>query len=314
MKRSCVDCDGDAIEQKHCDATGHAANKTACNHYWGNWTEGPCVTTICNTEGERTKTRHCLYDEGSEAINVWLCFNGNRSAIMKEKCINSTIPAECLSQISSETGSAENKRFYVGIGVVFALIVILCILLVFVRYSCHKSNHFPSIDTANLNQTSPYKFTNATVKTSEQSGNVFQLVELSQQNPSDAHQFIPTTIANDRSFGDLKSMEQNKLEDELVEKTVAYDIAQIDGSNTCRFDQASDQDEYVIEISNVLNSFAIAMRTDPNVYEIKDAIQHAESNLPMAHSIEGDPEQNNTYSSLQSSGDDVESTYSRLEG
>ena len=41
-----------------------------CNHYGSNWTEGPCVTTGCDTEGERVRTRQCLYDDGRETNKV----------------------------------------------------------------------------------------------------------------------------------------------------------------------------------------------------------------------------------------------------
>ena len=273
-RRSCVDCDGDALEQKICDATGRAVEEADCNNFWGNWTEGLCVTTSCTTVGELVRTRLCLYDEGLEAINVMLCSNGNQSAIMSEECINATIPAECLPQTSSGTGDSNNMGFYIGIRVAVALIVVLCILHVLVRYQRHKSPQFPPNNTANPNLPS-YEFANATVKTSQDLDNVSRPVELSQQHPADAYHFAnPTTSENHQSIDDLISAKQNKPEIESVEKPVAYDIAQIDRSNAQRFVQVPDQDVYEISTPG-----------DPNVY----------------------------YSSLQSSGDVVESTYSKLE-
>ena len=166
-RRSCVDCNGDALEQKLCDATGHAVKETDCIHFRGSWTEGPCVTTGCNSVGERVRTRQCLNDEGLDAIDVMLCSNGNESAIMAEECINATIPAECLPQTSSGTANSDITGFYIGIEVAVALIVVLCILHVSVRYQLHKSQKFPPNNTANPNLPS-YEFANATVKTSEQ--------------------------------------------------------------------------------------------------------------------------------------------------
>ena len=148
---------------------------------------------------------------------------------------------------------------------------------------------------------------------SEQSDNASRPVEFSQQNSTDAYQFAsPTTSANNCSLRDLKSTEQNKLEDELVEVPVSYDIAQIDDSNAQRFGQVSDQDVHVIETPDIPNAYEIAMRADPKVYKLEDSSQHAESNLPAAQSIEENPELNNTYSSFQSSGGVVESAYSKL--
>ena len=178
-RRTCMDCDGDALEQNYCDATGHAVDENDCNHYWGNWTKWPCVTNGCNTVGERLRTRQCLYDEGREVTDVRLCSISNESAVMKEKCINTTIPAECLSQTSSETGNANINSIYFGIGVAVALIVILWILLIIVQYQRLKSTHFLSNDKANPKSTS-YEYANATVKISEQSDNVSRPVEFSQ--------------------------------------------------------------------------------------------------------------------------------------
>ena len=137
-----MDCDGDAFEQRYCDATGHAVDENDCDYYCGNWTEKPCVTTGCNTVEERVRTRQCLYDEGREVADVRLCSISNESAIMKEKCINNTIPIERFFYTSSETGNADINSFCFGIGVAVALIVILCILLVIVRYPRLTSTHF----------------------------------------------------------------------------------------------------------------------------------------------------------------------------
>ena len=314
LRRSCADCDGDALEQKYCDATGLSVLKKNCSHYWGDWTEGTCVTTGCNTVGERVSTRQCLHADGREAIDVILCSNGNESANIKEECTNNTISDECLPPFSSGTDNAENTSFYVGIGVAVSFIVFFCILLVIVRYCHHKSLHFPSNATANTKQTSPYEFANATVKTDEQSDDVPRPVEVSQQNPAEAYQFAnPTNTSKDRSFRDLKSAEQNKQKDELAEKSLAYDIAQIDGSNAYQVEQVSDQAVCVMETPDVLNTYEIAMRADLNVYEIEDLSQYADSNLPTTQSIEGSLEQSNTYSSLQSSRGVEESIYSKLE-
>ena len=316
LKRSCADCDGDALEQKYCDATGHAVNKTTCNHFWGNWTEEPWVTTGCNTVGERVRTRQCLYDNGREAIDVGLCSDDHESAVMKEKCYsNSTIPVQCVTQSSSaETGNAVNMSFYVGIGVAVALIVILCILLVIMRYHRHKPAHFPPADIANPSQTSPYEFENVSIKTEQQSDDVLRPVEISQQNPAVAHRFAsPTVSTNNRLFKSWKPRAQDNQGDKLGKEPVASEIAQIKGSNVYELEQAPNQDTYAIETPGVSNAYEIASPADQNVYEIEDSLHHAQCNFAATHSIKGNPEQIDTYSSLQSSSDVVESTYSKLE-
>ena len=121
----------------------------------------------------------------------------------------------------------------------------------------------------------------------------------------------------------MKPTEQNKQTDGQIEEPAAYEITKIVGSNSLTFEQESDQDVYVIEtldVSNVFkietpntsNVYEIAKRADPNVYEIEDPRLLAKLNLPTAQSIAKDPEQNNTYSSLQSSSGVMESNYSRL--
>ena len=316
FKRSCADCDGDALEQMYCDATGHAEDKNDCNHYWSNWTEEPCVTTGCNIEGERVKTRQCLYGDGRETNKVQLCSKSNESSVMKENCMNNTIPDECESQVLQRAGNRDNTSLYIGIGVAVALIVILCILLVIVRYRRLKSTHFPPKAKTNTNQTFPNKFANTTIKADQQSNDVPRPDDVSQQNPAEVYEFAnSTTSANELSFKSLKQAKQNTHENtsKLEEEPVAYDIAEIDGSNGFRFKQASNQDEYVIQTQDVSNAHEIAMRADPNVYEIEDlAGLHTESNL-RAQSFEGEGELGNTYSSLQSSSDVVESMYSQLE-
>ena len=316
LKRSCADCDGDALEQMYCDATGHAVVENDCNHYWSNWTEGPCVTTGCNIAGERVKTRQCLYGDGSETNKVQLCSKSKASSVMKEDCMNYTIPDECEPQVLQGTSNWDNSGLSVGVGVAVALIVILSILLVIVRYRSLKSTHFPPNAKTNTNQTFPCKFANTAIKADEQSGDVTQPAEFSQQNPAEAYEFAnPTTRANDRSFKSLKQAKQNAQENtsELEEEPVAYDIAQTDGSNANRFKQASNQDVFIIKTRGVSNAYEIAMQADPKVYEIEDPRLHAESNLPMAQSIEGEGELGNAYSSLQLSSDVVESMYSQLE-
>ena len=338
LRRSCADCNGEALEQIHCDATGHAVNETDCNHYWTNWTEEPCVTTGCKTVGKRVKTRKCLYgNEGQEATKVQLCSNSNESAIMTEECINTTIPDECVPQSSSKIGNADNMGFYVGIGVAVTLIVILCILLVVVRYRRLKATYMPPDNSTKPNLSYPYDFENFTVKTNKQLNDAARATEVSQQNPADTNKFAnPRASANIRNFKGVKQAKLNKQEDKPVEEPVVYDFAQIDDSDPKTIEQASHHDvyemattdvsnAYEIETSDVLNAYEIetsdvsnaskiATLDDPNVYEIEDhPIQHAESNLSTAESIEGEPEHSNTYSSLQSSSDAVESTYSRLE-
>ena len=308
--RACMDCDGDALEQKYCDATGDAVAQENCNHYWGNWIERSSVTTGCNTIGERVRTRQCLYDDRREANNVQFCFKSNESAVMKEKCTNNTIPVECLPQASTGTGDANNTAFYVGIGVAIALIVTLCILLVIVRCRRHKPELFAPTIVANPTVPSSCAFTNSTKKPNEQPDGVPQPAEINQPNPADEYQFANlTTSANKWPFKSLDLAEQNKRKNEPV----ACNVAQINESDACRFEQASDHRAYEIETPDASNVYDIATSGDPNVYEVEDCFQHADSNLPTVHSLEDEHGHSNTYSSLQSSNAFVESTYSKLE-
>ena len=311
-RRSCADCDGDALEQKYCDATGQAVVDKNCNHYWGYWSEAPiCVTTGCNTSGERVKTRQCLYDDGREATDVKLCSNGDESAFKKEKCKNNTITVECVLQTSPETDNLDNTGFFVGIGVAIALIVILCILLVIVRCCHHKPGHSLSTVVANSTVSYPFAFTSSTKKTIEQPDNASQLAEINQQNPAGVYQFAnpATRSANDQSFKRLNREEQNKLQN----KPIAHNIALKDGSNAYKFEQASGEDVYVIETPDTSNVYDFATSADPNVYEVEDRFQHADSNLSTVHSLEDKQGHSNTYGSLQLSNDVAESMYFILE-
>ena len=110
----------------------------------------------------------------------------------------------------------------------------------------------------------------------------------------------------------MKPTEQKKQKNGQIEEPVAYKITKIVGSNSNTFEQESDQDVYVIETLDVPNAFEIktpntsnvykiAKLADPNVYKVEDQTLLAKLNLPTAQLIERDSEQNNTYSSLQSS-------------
>ena len=129
--RNCKDCDGDEVDEKHCD--GNSTMQEDCQPIWSKWIEvGPCVVTGCSlTTGERKKRRECLYGDGSEAMNYDLC--SNTSAIVMEQCTNNTLPIECSTNTAS---------LYIGIGVVLVSIVILCILLAVVLYHRRKCRAF----------------------------------------------------------------------------------------------------------------------------------------------------------------------------
>ena len=122
----------------------------------------------------------------------------------------------------------------------------------------------------------------------------------------------PTASTNNRLFKSWKPRAQAKQGDKLGKEPVAYEIAQIKESNVYELEQASNQDTYAIETPGVSNAYKIASPADQNVYEIEDSLHHAQSNFAATHSIKRNPEQIDTYSSLQSSSDVVESTYSKI--
>ena len=110
--RYCEDCDGDEVDEKHCD--GNSTMQEDCQPIWSEWIEvGPCVVTGCSlTTGERKKRRECLYGDGSEAMNYELC--SNTSAIVMEQCNSMKISSEC-EQFSFN--NSDNTGVYIGVGV-----------------------------------------------------------------------------------------------------------------------------------------------------------------------------------------------------
>ena len=85
----------------------------------------------------------------------------------------------------------------------------------------------------------------------------------------------------------MKSTEQNEQADELVARSqLPTTLHKQMASMLEDFEQASDQNMYVVETSDVSNAYEIAMRADTNVYEIEHPKLHADSNLSTAQSIE----------------------------
>ena len=84
--RSCVDCDNHRVHYNYCDAD-HTKQEN-CNHFWSEWTEGPCVLTACNSRGELTKNRQCLFGDNKEASDH-LC--SNSLTVLKEDCLGDVV-------------------------------------------------------------------------------------------------------------------------------------------------------------------------------------------------------------------------------
>ena len=59
--RYCEDCDGDKVDEKHCN--GNSTMQEDCQPIWSEWIEvGPCVVTGCSlTTGERKKRRALVW-------------------------------------------------------------------------------------------------------------------------------------------------------------------------------------------------------------------------------------------------------------
>ena len=79
-------CSSDSIQSdimtEQCDL---ADLPIKCQPHWNKWSEaGPCVVFGCNTSGQQTTRRNCLYRNGTEALNVQMC--SNQSAIKMIQC------------------------------------------------------------------------------------------------------------------------------------------------------------------------------------------------------------------------------------
>ena len=123
--RSCMDCDGDGVQEKYCE--GNFTKHTKCQPLWGPWGEaGPCKVSLCNSTGERVRSRLCLYADGSESPDPQLC--SNQSTIIKEQC------TENAKQQAETRGQPDNPRLYIYIGITVLLALVLVPGLAAVRW------------------------------------------------------------------------------------------------------------------------------------------------------------------------------------
>ena len=131
--RYCEDCDGDEVDEKHCD--GNSTMHEDYQYFWSSWIEGDCVVTGCNpTVSERVRTRKCLNGDGKEATHSKLCSNQS-IAIMKDQCISMKLPSDC-EQFSSN--NSNNAGVYIGVCV--GLLFILLVSLVYCGWKKKKQN------------------------------------------------------------------------------------------------------------------------------------------------------------------------------
>ena len=142
--RNCTDCDGDYIDTRYCNEI--SLSQVPCRHAWSEWTKGDCVSSRCNSSGERVRTRNCLYGNGSEALNVQLC--SDESPNITEPCVANITTNDC-NFYTHHTDVGSNVGLSVGIGAAFALLVVLTVLLTCVIYSRRKRDQLNQ--TVNVN-------------------------------------------------------------------------------------------------------------------------------------------------------------------
>ena len=139
FSRSCMDCDGDEVQQKYCE--GNFNKQTQCQPLWGPWAKaGPCEVILCNSTGERVRRRMCLYGDGSQSPDPKLC--SNQSAIVKEQCawdVKQQATA-CQPTQSEGGGQPDNTSVSVGIGIAVLLIFVLGFGLTAVRWRRRQQN------------------------------------------------------------------------------------------------------------------------------------------------------------------------------
>ena len=81
LRRSCLRCDGKEFIFEKCNAasfkekycSGPQTKTEICVPSWSNWLEGNCSAVTCDATGERTRTRSCLFNDGSEAADTQKC-------------------------------------------------------------------------------------------------------------------------------------------------------------------------------------------------------------------------------------------------
>jgi len=127
FKRLCVDCDSDSLEQIYCNAGGPTVMEQECNHYWGEWNEGSCVTSACNGAGDRVTARQCLYGNGSEASDSVLCLKGNKTATKMETY--ATLELKCNIQNSFDY--SQNSGVYIALGTGIFLLLFQALVIAF---------------------------------------------------------------------------------------------------------------------------------------------------------------------------------------
>ena len=83
--RYCMDCYDEEINQKYCH--GSISKNETCWPVWSEWSKAEdCISSGCHSTGERIRTRKCLYENESEALDVQLC--SDDSPTKTETCAN----------------------------------------------------------------------------------------------------------------------------------------------------------------------------------------------------------------------------------
>ena len=132
--RWCTDCDGFVVDKHFC--AGNTTKSVFCRPSWGEWSETRCCSiTGIALRGERIRTRKCLYVNGSEAFHVKQC--SDQSPIMTEQCYKNVNTSLCNCQeemLSLFPSTGNMSGLYFGIGFIIPVVLVLCIVLVLVKY------------------------------------------------------------------------------------------------------------------------------------------------------------------------------------
>jgi len=294
FRRSCIDCDGDTLEQRYCDANSHAVIENECNHYWSEWVEGNCFTSACNLTGERLKTRQCLYSR-NEVSDSALCSKNNESAIATETCTNTTLSVQCTQQNSSCHSSKTD--LYIGIGVAVPLIMIIFIILALIRYYRLKIAKILLRNKTKLNTSTTCEFAKDKFENKITKDNEKNLDKTKQsEKPTSNITFKNSTVhEHEQSQNDEQ---QSKLSTGKLKF-----VARIQVSKNSQQNKIKAQNSFSTTEPNV---YDVAKQDDLHVYEIASPQHQREPNF----TSEKDP---NLYSNLQSPNDIAECTYSKLE-
>ena len=106
----------------------------SCQPSWSAWVRSDCFSVNCNSTGERTRTRKCLYGDGSVTNNTRLCLN--QLSIITEQCYFNT--SKCNTQKPNSTLNNFINYIIGGVAIVLLILVIVLLVVFFTKYKSKK--------------------------------------------------------------------------------------------------------------------------------------------------------------------------------